>query len=343
MTIEELRAFLAAVEKHPELREELRRHVLTQELLAMPAELYRQAARLERVEEELAELREAVRALVTSSQHHEEELRALRAIAERHEQRLSDIDQRLDRLVAVTERHEERLSDIDQRLERLVVVTERHEEELRALRELAQKHDEELRALRELAQKHDEELRALRELAQKHDEELRSLRDLAQKHDEELGQLRKLAEKHDGDLGQIRSTVASLTTTVGAMVEADAVDALLNVLERKAIAVEELPTSIAVNGELDIAVPVVEPGGRRYWVVVEVKVQLHPRDIRAWLRKLHTQSFRERLAAAGIEPPFLAYVYGQRVYRPAIQRARELGVGILSRRGEYVSPPGLVE
>lgn len=280
MTIEELRAFLAAVEKHPELREELRRHVLTQELLAMPAELYRQAARLERVEEELAELREAVRALVTSSQHHEEELRALRAIAERHEQRLSDIDQRLDRLVAVTERHEE---------------------------------------------------------------ELRALRELAQKHDEELGQLRKLAEKHDGDLGQIRSTVASLTTTVGAMVEADAVDALLNVLERKAIAVEELPTSIAVNGELDIAVPVVEPGGRRYWVVVEVKVQLHPRDIRAWLRKLHTQSFRERLAAAGIEPPFLAYVYGQRVYRPAIERARELGVGILSRRGEYVSPPGLVE
>ncbi len=294
MTIEELRAFLAAVEKHPELRKELRRHVLTQELLAMPAELYRQAARLERVEEELAELREAVRALVISSQHHEEELRALRAIAERHEQRLSDIDQRLDRLVAVTERHEE-------------------------------------------------ELRALRELAQKHDDDLRSLRELAQRHDEELGQLRKLAEKHDGDLRQLRSTVASLTTTVGAMVEADAVDALLNVLERKAIAVEELPTSIAVNGELDIAVPVVEPGGRRYWVVVEVKVQLHPRDIRAWLRKLHTQSFRERLAAAGIEPPFLAYVYGQRVYRPAIERARELGVGILSRRGEYVSPPGLVE
>jgi|GEM_PF-1244306 len=322
MTIEELRAFLAAVEKHPELREELRRHVLTQELLAMPAELYRQAARLERVEEELAELREAVRALVISSQHHEEELRALRAIAERHEQRLSDIDQRL---------------------ERLVVVTERHEEELRALRELAQKHDEDLRSLRDLAQKHDEDLRSLRELAQKHDEELRALRDLAQKHDEELGQLRKLAEKHDGDLRQIRSTVASLTTTVGAMVEADAVDALLNVLERKAITVEELPTSIAVNGELDIAVPVVEPGGRRYWVVVEVKVQLHPRDIRAWLRKLHTQSFRERLAAAGIEPPFLAYVYGQRVYRPAIARARELGVGILSRRGEYVSPPGLVE
>ncbi len=280
MTIEELRAFLAAVEKHPELREELRRHVLTQELLAMPAELYRQAARLERVEEELAELREAVRALVTSSQHHEEELRALRAIAERHEQRLSDIDQRLDRLVAVTERHEE---------------------------------------------------------------ELRALRELAQKHDEELGQLRKLAEKHDGDLGQIRSTVASLTTTVGAMVEADAVDALLNVLERKAIAVEELPTSIAVNGELDIVAPVVTPDGQRYWVVVEVNVQLHPRDIRSWLRKLHSQSFRERLAAAGIEPPFLAYVYGQRVYRPAIERARELGVGILSRRGEYVSPPGLVE
>jgi len=294
MTIEELRAFLAAVEKHPELREELRRHVLTQELLAMPAELYRQAARLERVEEELAELREAVRALVTSSQHHEEELRALRAIAERHEQRLSDIDQRLERLVAVTERHEE-------------------------------------------------ELRALRELAQKHDDDLRSLRELAQRHDEELGQLRKLAEKHDGDLRQIRSTVASLTTTVGAMVEADAVDALLNVLERKAITVEELPTSIAVNGELDIVAPVVTPDGQRYWVVVEVNVQLHPRDIRSWLRKLHSQSFRERLAAAGIEPPFLADVYGQRVYRPAIERARELGVGILSRRGEYVSPPGLVE
>lgn len=300
MTIEELRAFLSAVEKHPELREELRRHVLTQELLAMPAELYRQTARLDRVEEELAELRDAVRALVTSSQHHEEELRALRAIAERHEQRLSDIDARLDRLVAITERHDQRLSDIDERLARLVTITERHEEELRALRELAQKHDDDLRSLRELAQKHDDDLR------------------------------------------QLRSTVASLTTTVGAMVEADAVDALLTVLEQKGFTAEELPASIAVNGELDIVAPVVAPDGQRYWVVVEVKVQLHPRDIRSWLRKLHSQSFRERLAAAGIEPPFLAYVYGQRVYRPALERARELGIGILSRRGEYVAPASLV-
>ena len=127
------------------------------------------------------------------------------------------------------------------------------------------------------------------------------------------------------------------------MVEADAVDALLTVLEQKGITAEELPTSIAVNGELDIVAPVVAPGGQRYWVVVEVKVQLHPRDIRSWLRKLHSQSFRERLAAAGIEPPFLAYVYGQRVDRPALERARELGIGILSRRGEYVSPESLVE
>ncbi|MDW8060698.1 MAG: hypothetical protein RMK01_11555 [Thermomicrobium sp.] len=307
-TIEQLRTFLAAIERHPERREELRRYVLTQELLVLPAAFARQEARLEQVERELAEIRDAVRALVASSQRHEEELLALRELAARQDERIAHIEGWLARLTALVERHHERLDRLET-----------------------------------LAERHDERLDRLETLAERHDERLDQLTTASDEHSERLRRLEELAERHDKDLGQLRSAVASLSTTVGAMVEADAVDALLAVLEQKGLRAEELPTSVAVNGELDLVAPVTDEEGRRYWVVVEVKVQLHPRDIRTWLRRLQSEVFRARLAAQGIHPPFLAYVYGQRLYRPALETARELGVGVLSRRGEFVAPAGTVE
>ncbi len=308
MTIEEVRAFLAAIEKHPELREELRRYVLTQELLAMPVELHRQGERLDRIEVELADLREAVQALLASSQRHEEWLERLTAIAERQEERLA-------RLEAIAERQEERLS-------RLEAIAERHEERLA-------RHEEWLERLTRSSERHEE-------LLARHEERLARV-------EEWLERLTAIAERHERELREVRSELASLSSTVGAMVEADAVDALLAALEGKGIQVPEIPSSIAVNGELDIVARAVETSGRHYWVVVEVKIQLHPRDIRTWLRKLQSRTFRERLAKFGIEPPFLAYLYGQRVYRPAIETARELGIGVLARRGEHVAPAGFVE
>ncbi len=378
MTVEELRALLAAIERHPELRDELRRYVLTQELLALPAAFLRQEQRLDRVESELADLREVVRALAGSSERHEEELRALRELVQRQDERLAHIEGWLERLTALSERHEQWLARHDERFEQLTSLLAKQDERLAHLERLAQqhaewlarhderfeqlaalaqqhaawlaRHDERFEQLAALAQKHeewlarhDERFEQLAASAQRHEEWLERLTRLSEQHEEELRALRSLVTKHDDDLTQLRQTVGSLSEAVGTLIEADAVDALLDLLEAKGITAEEVPTSIAVNGELDVVAPVVDPSGRRYWVVVEVKLKLHPRDIRNWHRKLQSSTFRERLAQFGIQPPFVAYIYGQRIYRPVLETARQLGLGVLARRGEYVPPAGFVE
>ena len=307
LSIEQLRALLRAIEEYPELREELRRHVLTQELLALPIEMQRRGQQLDRIEQDLRELR-------NTTLRHEELLARLVTLAERH-------DERLARLEELAQRHDERLAELTEITARLAATSERHEQELAALRALAERHDERIAELTEITTR---------------------LAATSERHEQRLEELTITAERHERTLRQIRSELASVTVTISAMVEADAADALVATLERKGYTIKQNPWSVAVNGELDLAALVVDPQGQEHWVVVEVKVQLHRRDIRNWARKLTTKSFLSRLAREAVEPPFLAYVYGQRIYRDALQTAASLGLGVLSRRGELVEPAGLV-
>lgn len=307
LSIEQLRALLRAIEEYPELREELRRHVLTHELLALPIEMQRRDQQLDRIEQDLRELR-------NTTLRHEELLARLVTLAERHEERLA-------RLEELAQRHDERLAELTEITARLAATSERHEQELAALRALAERHDERIAELTEITTR---------------------LAATSERHEQRLEELTITAERHERTLRQIRSELASVTVTISAMVEADAADALVATLERKGYTIKQNPWSVAVNGELDLAALVVDPQGQEHWVVVEVKVQLHRRDIRNWARKLTTKSFLSRLAREAVEPPFLAYVYGQRIYRDALQTAASLGLGVLSRRGELVEPAGLV-
>jgi vacuolar-type H+-ATPase subunit I/STV1 len=107
--VDDFRDLLRLLEEHPEWRAELRRLVLTEELLALPAvvqELARRVADLaeaqQRTEAELSELRQAVA-----------ELR--QAVAELR-QGLAELRQTVAELAEAQRRAEDRLDRIDQRL-----------------------------------------------------------------------------------------------------------------------------------------------------------------------------------------------------------------------------------
>lgn len=53
--------------------------------------------------------------------------------------------------------------------------------------------------------------------------------------------------------------------------------------------------------------------------------------------RLESKRFLRRLAEARIEKPYMAYIFGLRVYPEVVAVAEEAGIGILDFRGERVA------
>ena len=132
--------------------------------------------------------------------------------------------------------------------------------------------------------------------------------------------------------------LGALSELVGARAETDAEIVLLKVLEQHGYQILADPGPIAVDGEVDVAVPVRDPDGRQLWAVVQAEARLHRADVRAWVRSLRSAQFRSRLAEGGVTGPLLPYAFGLRVYRDAEEEGLLSGVGILGPRGERVPP-----
>jgi len=94
---------------------------------------------------------------------------------------------------------------------------------------------------------------------------------------------------------------------------------------------------LAANGEIDLVQPVLDPIGRRLWMVVEVTIRLGWRAVRDWHQRLRSEGFR-RLARAGLYGPFPPGIFGLRVDRRAAQTARAFGPGLLTGRGQNLAP-----
>jgi hypothetical protein len=111
---------------------------------------------------------------------------------------------------------------------------------------------------------------------------------------------------------------------------------LLELLGQKGYRLQERERPIAVNGEVDVAVPVEDPDGNKFWVLLQAHARLRRNDVQGWHRRLGDQSFLARLKTAGVTPPFLAYAFGLRVYADAEAAGQAAGIGILADDGELV-------
>lgn len=141
----------------------------------------------------------------------------------------------------------------------------------------------------------------------------------------------------DGQI-RVRREVGSLSEWAGARAEVEAQAALTELLQRKGYRLLGQPGPLPVDGEVDVAVPLIDAQGQRYWALVEAKARLRRGDVQAWERRLRDPRFLSRLQAEGVTAPFLAYTFGLRVYPDALKRAQELGIGILDPEGERLEP-----
>ena len=213
--------FLRLLREDPEFRSEVRRELLTEELIELPEkfaafvaqtrqEFSAIIARLERLENivaglvETAERHEATLAeLVETSKRHESALARLAETAERHEATLARHEVILAELVESSKRHEAIL-------ERLAETAERHEAILAELVESSKRHEAILERLAETAERHEAILERLAETAERHEATLAKLVESSERHESDLARLAETAERHESDLVRHEATMARL-------------------------------------------------------------------------------------------------------------------------------------
>ena len=211
-TVQDFEDLVRLLELHPEWRAQLRRLLLTEELLVMPERLARveqllveqagQLQELRRIAEEHTRQLEALRHIVEG---HTQELRELRAIAEEHTRQLQEHTRELRELRRIAEEHTRQLQEHTQQLQE-------HTQQLRELRAIAEEHTRQL-------QEHTRELRELRRIAEEHTRQLQEHTRQLQEHTKELRELRRIVEEHTRQLLALTREVGELREAVRVLEE----------------------------------------------------------------------------------------------------------------------------
>jgi len=193
--------------------------------------------------------------------------------------------------------------------------------------------------VRKLAESQRELAEAQRELAEAQRGSERRLTSL-EKSVQELAESQRELVASQTRLG---SVVGELQRAFGATVEEEAASVLEVILRRKGYRILHPAYSLALNGEIDVVLPVASPSGEAVWAVVEAKARLSQRDVHAWSRRMRSEDWRRRLAEKGVEGPYLAYAYSIRADLGAQEMAGKEGIGLLKSDGETLAPRDLIQ
>ncbi|MCS6908435.1 MAG: hypothetical protein RML93_11220, partial [Anaerolineales bacterium] len=316
----EFHRWIEALHRHPEWREELRRLVLTTEVLELPALLRETAA--------------IVRDLAEAQKRNEARIEELTELHKRNEARIGELaelhkrnEARIEELAELHERSEARIDRLEAAIAELAEAQRRTEERVEELAEAQRRTEERLEALAkrvdELAEAQRRTEERLEALAKRVDELAETVDKLAKAQSSTEAWLRELAEGQR-KLGQ---AVGALQTAFGATIEEEAASVVEVVLRRKGYRVLKPAFSLPLDGEIDVVLPLEDSSGGKVWAVVEAKARLTHRDVRAWAQRMREAAWHEKLAQKGVVGPYLVYAYGIRVDAGAEEAARKGGIG----------------
>jgi len=172
----------------------------------------------------------------------------------------------------------------------------------------------------------------VRELADSH-------RELVEAHRELVESVRELSAAQT----RLGSAVGELQRACGATIEEEAASVVEVILRRKGYRILQPAYSLALNGEIDVVLPVEALSGEAVWAVVEAKARLSQRDVHAWSRRMRSEDWQRRLAEKGVKGPYLVYAYSIRADLGAQEIAGKEGIGLLKSDGETLSPRDLIQ
>jgi hypothetical protein len=132
-TVSDFQDLVRLLEQHPEWRVELRRLLLTDEILALPEIVRRLAEAQERVEVQLAELVEAQRQAAEAQRLTDQRLAELAEAQRRTEERLQRLEATVTQLIEAQRHTEERLQRLEATVTQLIEAQRHTEERLQRL------------------------------------------------------------------------------------------------------------------------------------------------------------------------------------------------------------------
>ncbi|WP_169239651.1 hypothetical protein [Candidatus Roseilinea sp. NK_OTU-006] len=217
-TVNDLQDLTRLLATHPEWLGEVRRLVLTEELLKLPEVIRELVVLQRRTEEQLAQLAVRVNELTEAQRRTEERLDQLAArvdqLAEaqrRTEERLDQLAARVDQLAEAQRRTEERLDQLAARVDQLAEAQRRTEERLD---QLAARVDQ----LAEAQRRTEERLDQLAEAQRRTEERLDQLAEAQRRTEERLDQLAEAQRRTEERLDQLAARVDQLTQTTQLLV-----------------------------------------------------------------------------------------------------------------------------
>jgi len=215
--VQEYRAFIELLYKHPEWRAELRQLVLTEELLTLPQLVQELVEAHKRGEERMTRIEQSLVELVEAQKRNEQSIAELVEAQKRNEQSIAELveaqkrnDERFAELVEAQKRNDERFAELveaqkrnDERFAELIEVQKRHEERLAAVEERLTRLEQTVAELVEAQKRNDERFAELIEVQKRHEERLAAV-------EERLAKVEERLEGVEERLTRLENTVAEL-------------------------------------------------------------------------------------------------------------------------------------
>ena len=308
--VQEYRAFIELLYKHPEWRAELRQLVLTEELLTLPQLVQELVEAHKRGEERMTRIEQSLVELVEAQKRNEQSIAELVEAQKRNDERFAE-------LIEVQKRHEERLAGVEERLTRL-------EQTVAELIEVQKRHEERLAAVEERLAKVEERLEGVEERLTRLENTVAELAEAQKRTELEVQRLTNRMGHIVGDLLEIKyrdkpfSYFGRIVRRARVVDLAEVEDWLGERLSEEQL-IDLFQLDLVVRGQLR------QPRGERkehpeVWLAVEVSSVVDGEDVQRAARRA------EILRQAGL--PVLAVAAGGNLTPEARELARTKGVAL---------------
>jgi GGDEF domain-containing protein len=364
-TITDFHDLVRLLEQHEEWRKELRRLLLTDELLNLPnafrelhklvdrrfaelAEAQRRteealAAHRAETDRRFAELAEALRNLSETFTAHRQEFLEYRAETDRRFAELAEAQRRTEEALAAHRAEtDRRFAELAEALRNLSETFTAHRQEFLEYRAETERRFAELA---EAQRRHYEEFAAHRQEFVAHRQEFLEYRAETERRFAELAEAQRRTEETLRQVllrqEQFQRTLDRFGQTVGVTVEGQMVEAVQRYLAERGYVLLEPIATLAIDriGELDGIARVRGPDGEEAWLLISVKARLGPRAVHDFADLLRNAAVQEALRAYGVRGPVLPLIFGVVLDRRALELAREARIGLLLQaQGELVAP-----
>jgi hypothetical protein len=198
MTINDLHDLVRLLTEHPEWQAEVRRLILTDELLELPLIVRQLVEAQRRTEERVAQLTEAQR---------------------RTEEALGRTQEQVDRLVEAQRRTEEQVAQLTEAQRRTEEALGRTQEQVDRLVEAQRRTEEQVAQLTEAQRRTEEQVARLTEAQRRTEEQVARLTEAQRRTEEQVANLSEVQRENQERLNQLTEAVKQLSEEVRRLVE----------------------------------------------------------------------------------------------------------------------------